>query len=254
MDGTPFIPEQITVHLGTPDSNAPNVTVSFPDYIKNVISSEIYPTWPENSMRANIYAAVSFALNRIYTEWYRSRGYDFDITNSTQFDQAFVNGREIFQPVSVLVDELFNSYLRRRGNVEPLFAAFCNGTTVTCEGLSQWGTVDLAKQGFTPYEILTYYYGDNLEIVQDAPIAPNVPSYPERPLQEGDSGTLVYIVQAMLNDIGSRYDNLAPVAINGSFNAATTNAIRGVQQAADLPQTGAVDRDTWNWMVTAVQF
>ena len=171
MDGTPFIPEQITVHLGTPDSNAPNVTVSFPDYIKNVISSEIYPTWPENSMRANIYAAVSFALNRIYTEWYRSRGYDFDITNSTQFDQAFVNGREIFQPVSVLVDELFNSYLRRRGNVEPLFAAFCNGTTVTCEGLSQWGTVDLAKQGFTPYEILTYYYGDNLEIVQDAPIA-----------------------------------------------------------------------------------
>ena len=198
MDGTPFIPEQITVHLGTPDSNAPNVTVSFPDYIKNVISSEIYPTWPENSMRANIYAAVSFALNRIYTEWYRSRGYDFDITNSTQFDQAFVNGREIFQPVSVLVDELFNSYLRRPGNVEPLFAAFCNGTTVTCEGLSQWGTVDLAKQGFTPYEILTYYYGDNLEIVKDAPIAPNVPSYPDRPLREGDSSDDVRAIQIRL--------------------------------------------------------
>ena len=155
MDGTPFIPEQITVHLGTPDANAPNVTVPFPDYIKNVISSEIYPTWPEASIRANIYAAVSYALNRIYTEWYRSRGYDFDITNSTQFDQAFVYGRDIFQPISDLVDELFNDYLRRPGNVEPLFAAFCNGTTVTCEGLSQWGTVDLAKQGFTPYEILT---------------------------------------------------------------------------------------------------
>ena len=246
MDGTPFIPEQITVHLGTPDSNAPNVTVSFPDYIKNVISSEIYPTWPENSIRANIYAAVSFALNRIYTEWYRSRGYDFDITNSTQFDQAFVNGREIFQPVSVLVDELFNSYLRRRGNVEPLFAAFCNGTTVTCEGLSQWGTVDLAKQGFTPYEILTYYYGDNLEIVQDAPIAPNVPSYPERPLQEGDSSNDVRAIQIRLRRIAQNYPAIPVIPdTDGVFSAPTAAAVEEFQRIFSLPATGVVDQATW---------
>lgn len=246
MDGTPFIPEQITVHLGTPDSNAPNVTVSFPDYIKNVISSEIYPTWPENSIRANIYAAVSFALNRIYTEWYRSKGYDFDITNSTQFDQAFVNGREIFQPVSVLVDELFNSYLRRRGNVEPLFAAFCNGTTVTCEGLSQWGTVELAKQGFTPYEILTYYYGDNLEIVQDAPIAPNVPSYPERPLQEGDSSNDVRAIQIRLRRIAQNYPAIPVIPdTDGVFSAPTAAAVEEFQRIFSLPATGVVDQATW---------
>ena len=128
---TPFVPEQITVHLGTPSSNAPNVTVSFSDYVKNVASSEIYPTWDESALRANILAIVSFALNRVYTEFYRSRGYDFDITNSTAFDQYFVNGRSYFDNVSQLVDELFNDYLRRPGFVEPLAAKFCNGTTET---------------------------------------------------------------------------------------------------------------------------
>ena len=143
--GEPFIPRDITVHLGRPEETANNVTVSFPDYIKNVVSSEIYPTWPENAIRANIYVIVSFALNRVYTEWYRSRGYPFDITNSTQFDQKYIYGREIFENVGQLVDELFNSYVRRQGNVEPLFTAFCNGTTVTCDGLSQWGTVPLLR-------------------------------------------------------------------------------------------------------------
>ena len=155
----PYIPEFITVHLGAPNSNAPNVQVSFPEYIKNVASSEIYPTWPESSIRANIYAQISFALNRIYTEWYRSRGYDFDITNSTQYDQKFIQGRDIFDNVSQIVDEIFNNYVRRQGSVEPYFTQFCNGTTVTCDGLSQWGTVELARQGYTPYGILQYYYG-----------------------------------------------------------------------------------------------
>ena len=147
----PFIPETVTVHLGAPDTNAPNVTVDFIDYITNVASSEIYPTWPEESIRANIYAQISFALNRIYTEFYRSRGYDFDITNSTAFDQSFVNGRDYFENISEIVGEIFNSYLVREGSVEPLFAQYCDGVRVQCGGLSQWGTVELAEQGYTPY-------------------------------------------------------------------------------------------------------
>ena len=148
MPGTVvYIPRYITVHLGYPTSNADNVTVAFVDYIKNVASSEIYPTWRESALRANIYAIVSFALNRVYTEFYRSRGYPFDITNSTAYDQYFVNGRSYFENISRLVDELFNDYLRRPGFVEPLAAKFCNGTTVTCEGLSQWGSQNLAQQG-----------------------------------------------------------------------------------------------------------
>ena len=143
VTGEPYIPETITVHLGTPDSSAQNVTVSFPDYIKNVASSEIYPTWPENAIRANVYAQISYALNRVYTEWYRSRGYDFDITNSTRYDQAFVQNRDIYDNVSDIVDEIFNNYVRRQGSVEPYFTQYCNGTTVTCDGLSQWGTLSL---------------------------------------------------------------------------------------------------------------
>ena len=145
---TPYIPENITVHLGPPDSYAANVTVPFTDYIKNVASSEIYPTWDESALRANILAITSFALNRVYTEFYRSQGYDFDITNSTAYDQAFVNGRNFFQNVDQIVDETFNTYIRRKGFVEPLAAKFCNGTTVTCEGLSQWGSQNLATQGY----------------------------------------------------------------------------------------------------------
>ena len=154
---TPVIPESITVHLGAPTANAQNVTVDFVDYIKNVASSEIYPTWPESSLRANIYAIISYALNRIYTEWYPSRGYDFDITNTTQFDQAFVPDREIYDNISRIVDEIFNDYVVRQGSIEPLFTQFCNGTTSTCAGLSQWGTVSLAEQGLSPFQILANF-------------------------------------------------------------------------------------------------
>ena len=150
----PVIPETITVHLGSPSSNAPNVTVSFSDYIKNVASSELYPTWPEPALRANILAQISFALNRIYTEYYRSRGYNFDITSSTAIDQSFVNNRDIFENISHIVDDLFGTYIRRINSVEPLFAQYCNGTTTTCEGMSQWGSVALAESGLTAFETL----------------------------------------------------------------------------------------------------
>ena len=167
----PVIPESIRVHLGAPSSNAQNVTVPFVDYIKNVASSEIYPTWPENALRANIYAIITFALNRIYTEWYPSRGYDFDITNTTSYDQAFVPGREIFANINDIVNDIFDEYVVRSGSIQPLFTSFCNGTTSRCDGLSQWGTVALAEQGLTPYEILQRYYGEDIGILTDTPVA-----------------------------------------------------------------------------------
>lgn len=181
----PYVPQRITVHLGAPSSNAANVTVNFVDYVKNVASSEIYPTWEEAALRANILAIVSFALNRVYTEFYRSRGYNFDITNSTAYDQFFVNGRSYFTNVARLVDELFDDYLRRPGFVEPLAAKFCNGTTVTCEGLSQWGSQNLARQGYDTVRILRSYYG-NVEIVNNAPIRGITSFYPGHPSAPGN--------------------------------------------------------------------
>ena len=163
----PYIPSYITVHLGPPAVPAENVTVSFPDYVKNVASSEIYPTWDEDALRANILAITSFALNRVYTEFYRVRGYPFDITSSTAYDQQFYKGRSFFANISRLVDALFDDYIRRVGFVEPLAAKFCNGTSVTCEGLSQWGSQNLAAQGWSWLNILKNYYGRSIEIVSD---------------------------------------------------------------------------------------
>lgn len=246
MTGEPIIPEMITVHLGPPQSDADNVTVSFPDYVKNVASSEIYPTWPENSLRANIYVIVTFALNRIYTEWYRSKGYDFDITSSTQYDQKFIYGREIFENISVLVDELFNDYIRRQGTVEPLFAAFCNGTTVTCDGLSQWGTVDLANQGMTPFEILQYYYGDDIEIVENAPVMQNQPSYMGQPLRLGDASNEVKTLQVRLNRISRNYPAIPKIEkADGYFGLNTEEAVKEFQRIFNLDPTGVVDKSTW---------
>ena len=246
LSGVPFIPETITVHLGTPDSTAPNATVDFASYIKNVASSEIFPTWPENALRANIYAITSFALNRIYTEWYRSRGYDFDITATTQYDQKFINGREYFQNISYLVDELFNDYIRREGKVEPLFTAFCNGTTVTCEGLSQWGTVDLANQGLTPYEILQYYYGSDIEIVKNAPVKSAMPSYPGIELKVGSAGNDVRTVQVYLNRISGNYPAIPKIpAADGIYDEATRAAVSKFQEVFGLEVTGEVNQSTW---------
>ena len=242
---TPFVPQRITVHLGPPDFDAPNVTVSFQDYVKNVASSEIYPTWDESALRANILAIVSFVLNRVYTEFYRSRGYDFDITNSTAFDQAFVNGRSFFENISRLVDELFNDYLRRPGFVEPLAAKFCNGTTVTCEGLSQWGSQNLAQQGYTSDQILRSYYG-NVETVMNAPIRGITSSYPGTPLRRGSTGPNVVILQVALNRIAQNYPAIPKIpAVDGIFGSRTEASVRAFQQIFGLTPDGIVGPATW---------
>ena len=243
----PYIPETITVHLGPPDSPARNVTVPFSEYVKNVASSEVYPTWSESAFRANILAIMSFALNRIYTEYYRSRGYDFDITNSTAIDQAFVEGRSYFENISQLVDEMLGSYLRRTGFIEPLASKFCNGTTVVCEGLSQWGSEELAQQGYNSVEILRYYYGDDIEIVTDAPIRGITESYPGTPLRLGSTGPYVTIVQSALNRIGQNYPAIPKInPVDGIFGPQTEAAVRAFQQIFSLTPDGIVGRATWN--------
>ena len=241
----PYIPQRITVHLGAPSASAANVTVSFSDYVKNVASSEIYPTWEEAALRANILAIVSFALNRVYTEFYRSRGYDFDITSSTAYDQFFVNGRSFFTNVARLVDELFNDYLRRPGFVEPLAAKFCNGTTVTCEGLSQWGSQNLARQGYNTVQILRSYYG-NVEIVNNAPVRGITTSYPGYPLRRGITGPSVVVVQVQLNRISQNYPAIPKISmVDGIFGAQTEAAVRKFQEIANLAVDGVVGRQTW---------
>lgn len=249
MTGTPFIPRTIVVHLGPPDSNAENVYVSFPDYIKNVASSEIYPTWPESALRANIYAQISYALNRYYTEWYRSQGYDFDITNSTRYDQSYVPGREIYDNISQIVDEIFNSYVVKRGSVEPYFTQYCNGTTTTCDGLSQWGTVPLAESGLGAYDILTRFYGEDIDIVTDAPVRNGLPSYPGRPLRLGDSSNAVQEKQIQLNRIGVNYPSIPKISpADGIFGVETENAVRAFQRIFGLTQDGIIGPATWNRM------
>lgn len=240
------IPEYITVHLGPPNSNAQNITVPFRDYIKNVASSEIYPTWPESALRANILAQTTYALNRIYTEWYRSQGYDFDITNSTAYDQAFVPDRDIFGNISQIVDEIFNDYVVRQGSVAPYFTQYCSGALRQCEGLSQWGTVDLAEQGYVPYEILQYYYGDDINIVFGAPSAPNIRSYPGIPLKLGSAGEDVRTIQRQLNRIGDNYPAIPKIeVVNGIFTPETEAAVRKFQQIFNLTVDGIVGEATW---------
>ena len=245
----PFVPENITVHLGAPSSSAENVTVPFIDYVKNVASSEIYPTWEPAALRANILAIVSFALNRVYTEFYRSRGYPFDITSSTAYDQYFVNGRSFFENVSRIVDELFNDYLRRPGFVEPLAAKFCNGTTVTCQGLSQWGSQRLAQQGQNSTQILRNYYGD-VEIVPDAPIRGNQQSYPGTPIRQGSRGPYVTVIQTELNRISRNYPAIPRIPeVDGIFGPRTEAAVRKFQEVFGLDVDGVVGKSTWYALV-----
>ena len=245
----PYVPKNITVHLGAPSSNAENVTVPFIDYVKNVASSEIYPTWEPAALRANILAIVSFALNRVYTEFYRSRGYPFDITSSTAYDQYFVNGRSYFDNVSRIVDELFNDYLRRPGFVEPLAAKFCNGTTVTSAGLSQWGSQELAQQGLNSTQILRNYYGD-VEIVPDAPVRGAQQSYPGTPLRQGSRGPFVTVIQTELNRISRNYPAIPRIPeVDGIFGPKTEAAVRKFQEIFDLDVDGVVGKATWYALV-----
>lgn len=242
----PYIPETITVHLGEPDQPAENVTVPFIDYIKNVASSEIYPTWPESALRANILAQISFALNRVYTEYYRSRGYSFNITNSTAIDQSFVNGRNYFDTISQIVDEIFNDYLRKRDRIEPLFAQYCNGTTVTCGGLSQWGSVDLAEEGYDSVEIIRHYYGDDTEVVVDAPVSGITSSPPSRLLRLGSTGNDVLAVQLRLNRISVNYPSIPKIpSPDGYYGIGTKEAVEEFQSIFDLTVDGVVGKSTW---------
>ena len=245
----PYVPQTITVHLGPPDSDAQNVTVSFPDYIKNVVSSEIFPTWEPAALQANTLAIISFALNRVYTEYYRSRGYDFDITSSTAIDQKFIHGRNIYENISELVDLIFNDYLRRENFIEPLAAKFCNGTTVTCEGLSQWGSQEQAQAGVGTLDILHSYYGQDVEVVLNAPVQEPVESYPGTPLREGDIGVNVARIQTALNRVSQNYPAIPKVTVDAVFGPRTAEAVRAFQSIFSLTPDGIVGRATWYKLV-----
>lgn len=247
----PYIPETITVHLGAPNQPAENVTVSFRDYIKNVASSEIYPTWEDAALRANILAQITFALNKIYLQYYPSRGYNFDITSSTAYDQKYIKGRDTFENVDRLVDELLQSYIRRQGTYEPLASSFCNGTTVTCSGMSQWGSQSLARQGYSYLDILRYYYGDNIEIVTDVPIRGLTPSYPGTPLRLGSSGPSVLQVQGALNRIGRNYPAIPKIpSLDGLFGPNTEAAVIAFQEIFNLTPDGIVGASTWYQIIS----
>lgn len=243
--GQVFIPQSITVHLGAPNASAQNVTVPFVDYIKNVASSEVYPTWPERSLRANILCQISLALNRIFTEWYPSRGYNFNITNSTSYDQYFVYGRNIYDSIARIVDDIFNRYIRRPGRIEPYFAEYCNGSTVTCAGLSQWGTVSLANDGLSVDEILQFYYG-NVEVVSTNDIRQIEGSYPGSPLTVGSSGRDVRTIQQQLNRIRVNYPAIPAInRVDGIFGAETRAAVQAFQRIFNLTVDGVVGKSTW---------
>lgn len=245
-DVLPYIPRTITVHLGPPNQWAENVTVSFPDYVKNVASSEIYPTWEPSAIRANVLAIISFALNRVYTEFYPSRGYDFQITSSTAYDQKFIRGRDIFENVGQVVDDIFDNYIRRIGYVEPLAAKFCNGTTTTCDGLSQWGSQSLAQQGMNSVQILRYYYGDNIELVTNAPVRELGESYPGTAQRLGMIGEPVFVIQASLNRISQNYPAIPKIwPVNGIYDEKTEEAVRSFQQIFNLTPDGVVGKATW---------
>lgn len=243
--GEVIIPTFITVHLGRPQSTAENVTVPFLYYLKNVASSEIYPTWPYEALKANILAQTSLALNRIYTEWYPSQGYDFDITNSTAFDQAFVKDRNIFDSVSEVVNEVFNLYIQKANYQEPYYTEYCDGKIATCPGMKQWGTLSLANQGYTAIEILRYYYGDSIQIRESNNIQDMKASYPGI-LKIGSRGQEVMEMQEFLNAIAINYPAIPVIfPVNGIFGESTEEAVRVFQRQFNLTVDGIVGKATW---------
>ena len=242
-----IIPNTITVHLGRPDSPAENLTVDFLYYVKNVASSEIFPTWPYEALKANIWAQMSLVLNRVYTEWYRGRGYPFDITNSTAYDQAFVKGRVIYDTISEVADEVIGQFLQKPYYREPFYAEYCDGRIASCPGLKQWGTLDLANRGNSAIEIIRYYYGESMQLHDTDNVQDITPSYPGYPIRLGAQGQYVFIIQELLNGIAVNYPNIPliypPDAIFGSL---TESAVITFQKQFNLAADGIVGPATWN--------
>ena len=240
------IPEYVVVHDGVPDdSTAGNYYVRYRDYIKNVVSSEIYATWDENAIYANTLAIMSFTLNRVYTEWYRSKGYNFTITSSTAYDQKWMYGRNIYENVDRVVDSIFANYLSRPGVRQPILTSYCDGRRVTCDGLSQWGSQYLANEGYRPIEIIRYYYGNDMYINTAQSISGVPASFPGYDLTIGSSGEKVRQMQSQLNRIAQNYPAIPMIAADGIYGPATAEAVRTFQRIFDLPQTGIVDYPTW---------
>lgn len=241
------VPEYIVVHDGSPrDTTAQNYYVKYKDYIKNVASSEIYATWTENTIRANVLAIMSFTLNRVYTEWYRNQGYDFTITSSTAFDHKWIPERNIFDTISVIVDELFAGYLSRPNVRQPILTQYCDGRRVQCPNwMTQWGSQALGEQGYSAIEILRYYYGDDMYI-NTAPEISGIPSsWPGYTLSQGSSGDKVRQIQEQLNVIASAYPAIPTVTVDGIYGPGTAASVTKFQSVFGLPQTGTVDYRTW---------
>ena len=243
----PVVPEFITVHQGSPnDPSAPNYVVPYKDYLKNVASCEIYSTWPDSTIRANLFCIISFTLNRIYTEWYRGKGKNFDITSSTAYDHAFNYGRNIYDSISAVVDEIFSTYIRRYGRKQPLLTQYCDGRNVTCpEWLSQWGSKDLGDKGYIPYDILTYYYGYDIQLTTAEQVKGSPKSYPGYDLTVGSSGEAVKQVQEFLNRIAKNYPLIPKLAVDGNYGKSTAESVKVFQGIFNLPKTGVVDYATW---------
>ncbi len=242
----PIVPNVITVHLGKPDESVRNVTVPFTDYISNVASSELYPTWPTSALTANIYAIISFAMNRVYNEWYRSKGYNFDITSSPIYDQAFKENRSTYENINNIVEEIFNNYVVKGNQIQPYFTRYCDGRNTLCDGLSQWGSVSLANQGKSFLDILKYYYGSDISIKYNAPVGNNVEGYPGYEVGYGSAGNPVLAIQRDLRRIRKNYPAIPSINTTlGIYDDETVEAVKKFQEIFSLPVTGVVDKATW---------
>ena len=242
----PIVPNNITVHLGAPDEAARDITIPFTDYISNVASSELYPTWPRNALVANIYAIISFTMNRIYNEWYRSKGYNFDITSSPIYDQTYTQNRSTYENIDDIVSEIFNNYVVKSSQIQPYFTTYCDGRVTTCNGLSQWGSVTLANQGKTPLEILKNYYGNDISIKYDAPVGDTTSGFPGYNIGLGNAGNPVLAIQRDLRRIRQNYPAIPDITNTvGIYDEETVEAVKKFQQIFDLPVTGVVDKGTW---------
>ena len=242
----PVVPNNIVVHLGSPSSNSRNITVPFTSYISNVAASELYPTWPQNALIANIYAIISFTMNRIYNEWYRSKGYNFDITSSPAYDQTYTENRSTYENINNIVQEIFNNYVVKGKGIEPYFTSYCDGRKLICNGLSQWGSVTLANQGKTPLEILKYYYGNDISIKYDAEVGDGTIGYPGYDIELGSFGNPVLAIERDLKRIRNNYPAIPEISSSpGIYTNDLANAVKKFQEIFNLPVTGVVNKATW---------